>query len=200
MFRTVLLFAAVVIAVVSPGVVYADASAGGFTCPKPGTVVKSANGMSVVYHGTEPGDSVVCLKTSSIGRDLKELYNWYSVDSGRDPTAARAAMQDLFSGKVSKVSFETDVTFANVRRTPGPRTYLNTWSRVGEDVLAIDGRQIRTVVFDYEREGEYLVGFHGKWKIWFDPSSGLFLKGAFTPIKGTPRENPDWQVVSITVP
>jgi len=109
-------------------------------------------------------------------------------------------MQDLFSGKVSKVSFETDVTFANVRRTPGPRTYLNTWSRVGEDVLAIDGRQIRTVVFDYEREGEYLVGFHGKWKIWFDPSSGLFLKGAFTPIKGTPRENPDWQVVSITVP
>jgi hypothetical protein len=127
----------------------------GFACPKAGTIVDSAGG-KYVYAGPEPGDPAVCRVNSPDGRHLRRPYSWYGEEAltpGGD-RSARPALQALFSGDRSEVTF--DLMTIQLGKVS------DTWRRSGRETLMLGGHQsVDTIV--YQHENFFYAGRQGLW-------------------------------------
>jgi hypothetical protein len=172
---------------------------GGFACPKAGTIVESAGGWKSVYDGPEPNYPVVCKVTDPHGRHLRRLYSWFNEDDiapGGD-RRARLALQMLFSGQKSEVTF--DLIYYGM-------TVSQTWRRLGQETLILGGRPTDTIIYQRDEffvlsKGSTPVGYGRSWKMWFDQSTGVFFKFKLMSMYG-PGRPPlgEWEALSVTTP
>jgi hypothetical protein len=155
-----------------------------FTCPKDGVVAESIYGQTT-YHGAEPGDPVLCVRTSVRGQQQKFLYNFYS-----NTTEIRQGMGDFMSGRVQSVKF---------RLHRDGRDWDDTWTRLGVEDTIIGTYRFKATIF--EREQKQTTGtFHGKWKIWFDPETGLWPKQTYTAIQGSYPQFANSELTNVILP
>jgi hypothetical protein len=124
----------------------------------------------------------------------RTVVNQYNSDFATSDV--RAGMGDLFAGK-------STVTFKYTTMSQGHSVYwTEIWSRQGNAALDIRGRKVNAVVFELDHEGG---GFHAKYRRYFDPATGVWVRNEFTNLGGGAAPfpvlgNTTYQVVSITIP
>jgi hypothetical protein len=183
---------AVVVAVATPAVcntALAQAPQVGFSCPKEGVIVEGALGKTI-YHGAEPGDPILCRLTNVRGQTESRPYNFYIYDT-KD---IRQGLGDVISGRKQSATFHYTYKYG-----PKIEGADDTWTRLGAEDINIGKRAIKAIVFERE-EKSTTTSFHGKWKLWFDPGTGLWVKGVYTHIDGFFPQNPNWQLTNVTIP
>jgi hypothetical protein len=172
----------------------------GFACPRAGTVVQFSNGKQI-YDGSEPDDPVLCRVTLQSGRHVRRLYNWFIIDDwipGHDKPVRRA-MQALFSGQENEVTF--DVFPSNLdHRIP------QTWRHLSQETLAIGGHLIATTIYRHEISAFFPWGnrwtrsMDRAWNLWFNSSTGIFVKQKLIWHAGIGTPPVDWVALSVTIP
>jgi len=163
-----------------------------FSCPKAGTAIEIKD-LKMSWQGTVPGSPTTCLRTDIYQKSEEAIFNFYA-DDVSGGKAARAAMADLFSGAKPKVEFL--VVFKTTRETVNS---TETWTRLGREQIQVAGRAIDAWTFEQERR--YSTGlFHATRKLWFDPATGLFVKGSGKVLEGQARNWPSWEYTAIKVP
>jgi hypothetical protein len=148
----------------------------GFACPKAGTVAQYELG-KVQYLGTSPDDSYDCLRVDPWGKTGGRLFNLYFVEKAEYP-AVRSAMISLFSKHSQSVSF---LFTASSNRNQ----YRATWTFLRTELLVLGDRKIETDVYEDHQQGLHSNNFDGKWVMWLDPRTGIWIKNDFSITSGT---------------
>jgi hypothetical protein len=147
---------------------------GPFRCPRAGTKVTldlAAGALTGTYRSSEPTDPAVCRIITSTGDTKAFLYNFYDMQLLQDQAPVRAAMESLLSRGKSQVEFE--VFFNYLTR------FSETWTRIGTEMLRIDGQDVRTVKFERSRRpvaGSYGSWVRSRWLVWYDPTTCVFVR------------------------
>jgi hypothetical protein len=140
--------------------------------------------------------------TTMAGKHVRRLYCVYDVDNAVPGTdrPAHLALQELFSGKKNEVTFGW--VFSG-RGWGSPQT----WKRLGQETLMIGGFSVDTMAYLYTDSIVFDLGPHVRfaqqeWELWFDPSTGVFVKGKLMSMSGpgAPPLVREWMVISITKP
>lgn len=179
--------------------VWAARAQTGFACPNAGTIVVSG-GQKYVWDGYEPDDPVICDGTHPDGRHIRRLYGWFDPDDiapGGD-RSVRLALQALFSGKKSEVTFRI-ITKEGV-------TDSYTWRRLGQEILKFGVRFADTTIYQSDEffvllRGSTPVGCGRRSKLWFDPTTGVFVKAKLVSMYGPGEPSGrGWTVHSVKTP
>ena len=145
---------------------------GPFHCPRAGTKVAldlTSGALTGTYQSSEPADPAVCRIILSSGDTKALLYNFYDLQALHDSAPVRAAMQDLLSRRKRQVEFE--VFFSYINR------FTETWTRLGTEMLRIDGQSVRTVKFERSRRPVAVsYGAFPAWLVWYDPANCVFVR------------------------
>lgn len=186
---------------VSTGKQTAPLEAGSF-CPPAGTQVRGRHDDGTFFHndyqGADPQDPTICLVGSIRSLfgiyylNARETYIWGSEDRIRNGLLA------LFSGQSAEVTF--DVTFTQAGSTHGRR---DTWQKVGNDTVQVNGRNVGVVKYRYTMEGTMNSNYHAVREMWYDPALHLVLRRRNTPVLGgmsAVERRFDQDIVKISTP
>jgi hypothetical protein len=149
--------------------------AGGSLCPRPGTVitfVEAGGTMTGTYQPTDAAQPALCHLSLSSGETRTLLYNLYETKAVSDVASASQALEELLSGRKDQVEFQNRW----MAKYPFP-VFLESWTRLGQETLDIDNRQVVAIAFEHDTDG---IGFAGysyvtpkRWKVWYDPAVGV---------------------------
>lgn len=147
----------------------------GFTCPRNGTIAQYEFG-KVQYLGPTRDDRYNCAFIGVTGKKGSLLFNFYWAE-GDDYKAVRKAMLSLLLNETQSVRF----TFLY----PGNRNqYQETWAFRRMETLVLDGRKIDAAVYERHQEGMLGNDHHGRWMLWLDPRTGIWVKREFSLLRG----------------
>jgi hypothetical protein len=147
---------------------------GPFHCPRAGTKVTfdlTGGALTGSYRPSDPADPAVCRLVLSNGDTKELLYNFYDLQPLHDPAAVRTAMDGLLSHQKSQVEFEMHFGFLN--------RFSENWTRLGTEMLRIDGHYVRTVKFERTRRPvaiSYGSWVRSAWLLWYDPANCVFVR------------------------
>jgi hypothetical protein len=162
-----------------------------YSCPRAGTSTTSERGITL-YHGPVPDNAVLCRRTSARGKDETLYYNWFS------NSESAAKFGEILAGKSSSFTIEYDVDFG-MQYLPFQHM-REDWRYEGREVLTVAGLTTSAMVFEREVRMTTRIN-HGKWRMWLDPSTGLWIRGRYTIISGTyPSAGGAWEDFQIKLP
>ena len=162
---------------------------GPFHCPSSGTTVTldvTAGAVTGTYQATDPADPVLCRIVTSAGESKSLLYNLYNAGSVLSDAPIRRGMDELLSKHADQVSFEVYYNFSS--------RAVETWKRIGIEMLPIDGRYVRTMKFERTRKPSWGFGSLARscdseapssWLVWYDPAAHVFVKSQCETPSGT---------------
>jgi hypothetical protein len=162
------------------------ALAGGFECPKAGTVVTYGQS-KVTYRGADPTDPYICASEVN-GKTSSLLFSWYAPDAEDQErisglNRAKAALTAFFIGQKNKVSFELAQVVPHFEQF-GMQNWKDTWQRIGFQTVSVGGQQIMTEQIRVTEEGMSGNTTLFWWDVWYDPVSHVFLRGRITVGRG----------------
>lgn len=177
-------------------------------CPPQGLVAKAKNTLgdyTITWRGVDPSDPSICLSVSvgagagiNNGKELRRIYAWYDLVNFTMDKAnaekARAALQSALSGTSSEASFDLTMGMTGKNYV---WSQTETWKRIGQDMLKIDGRTVTTVKITCETKAGAGTNFSAVWELWYDPATHSFLKGHKTSGGGNVR---DFEIVTLSGP
>ena len=149
------------------------------------------------YEGVDPDDPVICMGTDSFGR-FARLNNWYNVPLIGGEGAIHRAMGDLLSGKTSQASFIITVKIAMTKKLV-TSDRKQVWTRTGHETVRVGDKDIDAVVYELYVEGQPSPEINWidsnlqprdlrlKWKLLYDPLTGIFLKADLLGANQLPR-------------
>jgi len=170
-----------------------------FKCPKSGTVIETTTQAQINERtslGADPADPTLCISKSGF-TTTETYYSRFSRNIGAEGLAElRQGLADLFAGRKEQFTSR----FQTASAGGGRFTYEQTWCRLGSEAIGLAGRQVQTVVFE-KAERNLEANFQGVEKIWYDPTSGVWLKRMATAGGETSRNWAiNWEVTRITEP
>lgn len=177
----------------------ASAGAVQFQCPKAGTrVTYGTSRRPVVFNGADPGDPMVCLSSNPNGTSSRRVVNLLEppAPQAREVHDGLVQVFPLAPGRTARFSY-----FQGYRNDPTQTgQFRETWTTVGPETLQVGGKPVQTVLVTREVENNQAAGSVGiRWKLWFAPESGLWVKGEPTVLRGDATVRP-FTVSSIVVP
>jgi hypothetical protein len=163
------------------------------------------NGITLAYddgghrtlEGADPSDPMMCRYSLSNGQERRLLFNYYSLRTGSDYSAARPVLQQFFSGQQREVSFRVQL------QTSGPgiagvNQYQVTWRYLADDTLTIGKNPYPTRVVECDMQGQNGNSFHSNWRLWMARDKLMFLKGEYHLLSGyewAGSSQHNWRVV-----
>jgi hypothetical protein len=157
---------------IRPVVGRSDASDGDrpFHCPSPGSTVALAVAGGTVtgtYQVADQADPVLCRIVTSAGETKDLVYNFFDRRSLLDQASIRTAMDGLLSRQKDQAEFEV--------WTRAICPSIETWQRLGSEMIPIGNRYVRTFKFERTRRLSCSANFD-QWIIWYDPTAGIFVR------------------------
>jgi hypothetical protein len=136
------------------------------------TFVEAGGTMTGTYQPTDAAQPALCHLSLSSGETRTLLYNLYETKAVSDVASASQALEELLSGRKDQVEFQNRW----MAKYPFP-VFLESWTRLGQETLDIDNRQVVAIAFEHDTDG---IGFAGysyvtpkRWKVWYDPAVGV---------------------------
>jgi hypothetical protein len=176
----------------------AQAQPTGFACPKAGTIEQRGS-FKITYTGQSSGDAYTCARLDPWSKPEIRLFNLYTLSETNNTAAAnagaRAGMMDLLSGKKASVNFPY-TSFDGY-------SSQETWKFLGKEPVSLDGKTFDAMTFSLERVADPRgrSAFHGNYKQWLDPKTGLWVKSELTVVGGEIGKYPrSYTDTSITLP
>lgn len=167
-----------------------------FICPSAGTIVEGISAGDVyktAYAGAAPNAPTTCQSTNVIrGKERRSLYSWYNLENVTTLPAVQTAMDALFSGAQTSVKFQ-------FHTKTGTGDYEDIWTNTGRAPIQIAGRKIDAWTFDYDQRA-LRSAYHAKRKLWYDPATGVWVKGTYQIFDGGTGGAGPFEVTSITGP
>jgi hypothetical protein len=100
------------------------------------------------------------------------LYNLYDTKAVADLESASRALEELLSGRKDQVEFQN----RRMVNYPFP-SFLESWTRLGQETLDIDNHQVAAIVFEHDINGFGFAGYSSvtpkRRKLWYDPAVGV---------------------------
>jgi len=124
-------------------------------------------------------------------------YGRFSNNISPDGLAAlRQGFADLLAGTRTQFTTRYETAASGGNRF----TYEDTWRRIGIETITIAGQPIAAVAFERAQQNLGAI-FQGTEKLWYDPSSGVWVKRTKTAGGETSQNFAiDWEVSKISVP
>ena len=176
-------------------------------CPPAGTVIQvksQSGGTAITSKGADPSDKTLCIQLLTgpgagayHDKDVKAFFGWYtqfSLTAGQEEKI-RAAFGPLLTGQAERAQFDLTQT-AEGRHWVW--TNRQTWQRVGQANLTINGRTYSTIRFRFHEKGVKGSNRDQVTDTWYDPETHIWMK--------TQRQSPGGpnkgysEVVSIKFP
>lgn len=155
---------------------------GRFHCPSPGSSITLAEAGGTVrgtYQATDPTDPVSCRIATATGETQTLLYNFYDPQFLLDQAQLRHGMDDLLSNRKDQVEFRTSTMWGGI--SGGPKTFLESWKRLGEEMLSLGPQLVRTVKFERMRQGLTVYSPRVAWYVWYYPAARVFVRSERLP-------------------
>jgi hypothetical protein len=181
--------------------------ANGTSCTPAGTVIQikgSQGDVTATGKGADPGDSTVCIRVSigpgagaNYGKEVKAIFGWYSLSiltSGQQDKI-RSAVGPVLTGQSDQASFDITVTRAGIS---GVWTNSQTWKRVGQEQITVDGHAVNTIRLQYHDLGQAGSNWDAMWDLWYDPIRHIWMKTQMRSPGGPLRSSSE--VISVTPP
>lgn len=169
-------------------------------CPAAGTIVITRWWGTVdhtaTWRGSDSKDPFVCLGTSHLGVDFRQIPGGYPVNVRRGREAIESGMNAVLNNGAAEVSFNWSwVLIGYWRGDSIEDTVHDKWTRLGTEVFSINGRPVSVIRF--RRNSESLHGnFAGQWDLLYDPLKHLFVRSVYSAIRGNNKGS--WEVISVS--
>jgi len=144
----------------------------GFRCPSPGTTVTYSDSSTVRYEGADLTDPSVCLLTSSDGKQIRRLFNFYNLPAN-DAASIRRGFSALWPLEIGKTASFTYTAPHAITRTN--LLYRDTWRVERAESVMLAGEQKHVLVLTRMHERMYDDRFASTETYRYDPQTGVFL-------------------------
>ena len=78
-------------------------------------------------------------------------------------------------------------------------SYDDTWTRISTEDIQIGNRHIKAIIFERALRAR-TNPYHGKFKLWFDPETNLWVKNVYTHIDGSFPRVANTELTKVIVP
>ena len=139
----------------------------------------------ITWRGADPSDPSICISVSegpgsgvNYGRELRRIFGYYDLVTfpiNCDNIAkASTGLQAVLFGNATEARFQLTL---GMRGRGYVWTQNETWRRVGQEVITIDGHVMDAVKLELVTEPGGGSTYYAVWELWYDPIHHFFLKG-----------------------
>lgn len=190
--RSIMCAVAIVSVLAGPSWAQGDTS---FRCPRGGTSVTLSTG--AVLNWSDAIDPVGCPVTAG-DRPETRLFNIYWTlrpDSQVEVRRLMPALFPLVPGKTVKMEVYLQPTGGG-EQWP----YIETWTYLRTEPVTVPAGTFNAFVFERTQEATAGRQYAGKWTMWMDTESRVYVKSVHQHIRGRPISTGNYEAVSLTVP